>query len=83
MLFELPASDIQTLSQICDDTLVGITAINPRKFAEEFSRQRKSGTINVERKQERLTSDKGDLSAFDSGNRFTAVNGKKKKKGKK
>jgi hypothetical protein len=81
VLFELPVNDIQTLNSICDDALLGVTAINPRKFAEEFHRLRKSGnTPKAERPEQR-----NEFSAYHTGNRFTAVGGggKKKKKNKK
>ena len=75
-------NDTQTLYQICDDTLVGITAINPRKFAEEFSRQRRMGTAFGQKSSNSGVKSNGggcDLSSFDTGNRFVTVGGKKKK----
>jgi hypothetical protein len=83
ILFELPVNDSQTLYQICDDTLMGITAINPRKFAEEFSRLRKQGESQKSGPSSVGYAQQNGLSMFDTGNRFVTVGGKKKKKSKK
>lgn len=41
ILYDLPLNDQQTIYTICDDTLGGLTAVDPRKFAGEFIDRRK------------------------------------------
>jgi hypothetical protein len=41
ILYTIPINDSPTTYSICDDTLGGLTAIDPRKFADEFIRRRK------------------------------------------
>ncbi|KAI8811032.1 hypothetical protein BJ742DRAFT_148360 [Cladochytrium replicatum] len=43
ILMSIPRSETSTLLSVCDDTLGGLTAIDPRKFGEEFIRRRAAG----------------------------------------
>ncbi|KAI8810195.1 hypothetical protein BJ742DRAFT_802469 [Cladochytrium replicatum] len=96
ILMSIPRSETSTLLSVCDDTLGGLTAIDPRKFGEEFIRRRASGGGSADRGAvspdnsaggaERSVPGvvKGVLGAalddFDTGNRFVTVGGKGKKK---
>ena len=41
ILLSIPIAEPSTIMMICDDTLAGVAAINPRKFGEEFCRRRR------------------------------------------
>ncbi len=41
MLLSIPVTDPGTIMMICDDTLGGMLALDPRKFGEEFLRRRR------------------------------------------
>ncbi|KAI9098690.1 hypothetical protein DFS34DRAFT_649391 [Phlyctochytrium arcticum] len=93
ILLSISISDQATLQMICDDTLGGLTAIDPHKFADEFSRRRKADASGISLASEGWTSvgsgaapglPTATLETFDSGNKFVMVGkGSKKKKGKK
>eukprot|EP00842_Homolaphlyctis_polyrhiza_P006616 jgi/Hompol1/6956/HPOL_002397-RA len=42
ILMSIPAKESATITMICDDTLGGSTAIDPRKFANEFIHRRRT-----------------------------------------
>ncbi|KAI8926187.1 hypothetical protein BC831DRAFT_457831 [Entophlyctis helioformis] len=42
ILFSISVREAATITMICDDTLGGSTAIDPRKFADEFLRRRRA-----------------------------------------
>ncbi|KAJ3120894.1 hypothetical protein HK100_012606 [Physocladia obscura] len=42
----IPVNEPKTISMVCDDTLGGLTAIDPIKFADEFVRRRKADAAN-------------------------------------
>ncbi|KAJ3023455.1 UNVERIFIED_CONTAM: hypothetical protein HDU68_008611 [Siphonaria sp. JEL0065] len=42
ILLSVPTNEPKTMMSICDDTLGGLTAIDPVKFAEEFIRRRRA-----------------------------------------
>ena len=42
ILLSIPVKEHTTITMICDDTLGGNTAIDPRKFADEFLRRRRA-----------------------------------------
>ncbi|KAJ3351432.1 hypothetical protein HDU83_008934 [Entophlyctis luteolus] len=46
ILLTVPTNETHTISMICDDTLGGLTAIDPIKFADEFVRRRKADALN-------------------------------------
>ncbi|KAJ3211362.1 hypothetical protein HDU82_006024 [Entophlyctis luteolus] len=46
ILLTVPTNETRTISMICDDTLGGLTAIDPIKFADEFVRRRKADAAN-------------------------------------
>lgn len=75
MLLSISLNETITFYQICDDTLVGIHAINPRKFADEFLRLRRQNLIETKA----TGREKEVLSTFDTGNRFQTVSSRKKK----
>lgn len=79
ILFSLPASDSATIYQICDDSFAGITAINPRKFAEQLISLRKNKASAPKIVSAPKTTG---MEAYETANRFVVVNNKKKKKNK-
>ncbi|KAI9209481.1 uncharacterized protein BJ171DRAFT_118358 [Polychytrium aggregatum] len=97
ILLSIPTNETATVVSICDDTLGGLTAIDPRKFAEEFQRRRKieqaSGaladsagwnTVGVSANNQGVTlGGPANLEGFDTGNKFVVVGKSKKSKGKK
>ncbi|ORY39377.1 hypothetical protein BCR33DRAFT_720210 [Rhizoclosmatium globosum] len=46
ILLMIPTNEPKTMVSICDDTLGGLTAIDPLKFADEFMRRRKADAVN-------------------------------------
>ncbi|TPX37157.1 hypothetical protein SmJEL517_g01056 [Synchytrium microbalum] len=85
ILLSIPIGEASTLQLICDDTLGGLTAIDARKFADEFVRRRRSD------REETTTpgggssrpSSANSMADFDTGNRFVVVNKKKQVKPRK
>ncbi|TPX40378.1 hypothetical protein SeMB42_g06034 [Synchytrium endobioticum] len=85
ILLSIPFGESSTLHMVCDDTLGGLTAIDPRKFADEFVKRRhadRDDSVGISGGATRLAN-VSSLSEFDTGNRFVTVNSKKKLKGKK
>lgn len=83
ILLSISPTDSGTIQMICDDTLGGLTAIDPRKFAEEFGKKRRA---DLSGEMERVSGSNGGsngLEVFESGNKFVVVKGGKKKKGRK
>lgn len=84
ILMTIPLGDMDIIMQICDDTLGGLTSIDPRKFAREFvNRQQEmqramQGTSAQKSTKSRKSVDA--MAAFDTGNKFTLVNGGNRKK---
>ena len=70
---------------ICDDTLGGLTAIDPRKFGEEFLKRRRADMNGAFGSVDGVGASSGTgLEGFESANKFVVVGkGAKKKKSKK
>ncbi|TPX64602.1 hypothetical protein SpCBS45565_g05773 [Spizellomyces sp. 'palustris'] len=90
ILLSVAMNDTATLQMICDDTLGGLTAIDPRKFADEFSKKRRADASGSSISSDGWTAvgptapSTVSLDVFDSGNKFVVVGKQsKKKKGKK
>ncbi|KAJ3416190.1 hypothetical protein HDV05_002835 [Chytridiales sp. JEL 0842] len=95
ILYTIPLNDSFTTFSICDDTLGGLTAIDPRKFAEEFMRRRKADVASGSGGSEGGWTSVGGSAApagaipggtfksFESTNSFTVVGQKAKNKKKK
>ncbi|KAJ3027221.1 UNVERIFIED_CONTAM: hypothetical protein HDU68_004224 [Siphonaria sp. JEL0065] len=78
ILLSIPTNEPKTMVSICDDTLGGLTAIDPVKFAEEFIRRRRAD-LQGPAAYAAASGGGGDAArGFDSG--FVTV---QKKKGKK
>ncbi|KAI9331571.1 hypothetical protein BDR26DRAFT_870035 [Obelidium mucronatum] len=79
ILLMIPTNEPKTMVSICDDTLGGLTAIDPVKFAEEFMRRRKADVSDPAGYVAGSSGSSNDAGrGFDSG--FVTV---QKKKGKK
>ncbi|KAJ3017113.1 hypothetical protein HKX48_003709 [Thoreauomyces humboldtii] len=92
ILLSISIAEPAITQSICDDILGGLTAIDPRKFAEEFIRKRKADANGAAiAASESWTAVSGSapapataasLDTFDSGNKFVVVGKQSKKKGK-
>ncbi|KAJ3295147.1 hypothetical protein HK104_002957 [Borealophlyctis nickersoniae] len=89
ILLSFPAADTGTLQLVCDDTLGGLTAIDPRKFADEFARRRRADANGSSEGWSGVASGGATTTAgaalegFDTGNKFVVVKQGKKKRSKK
>ncbi|KAI9336836.1 hypothetical protein DFJ73DRAFT_18127 [Zopfochytrium polystomum] len=97
ILFMIPINESATTVSICDDTLGGLTAMDARKFAEEFLRRRRNDIENpgwtIAGSATKAGSSAGlpasavigpsSLNKFETANSFTVVSGKGGKKKKK
>ncbi|KAJ3043398.1 hypothetical protein HDV00_005096 [Rhizophlyctis rosea] len=86
ILLSIPATDSGTTQMICDDTLGGLTAIDPRKFADEFMKRRRADAsgVGVESLNGAGGASGTGLESFESANKFVVVGkGAKKKKSRK
>ncbi|TPX71260.1 hypothetical protein CcCBS67573_g06281 [Chytriomyces confervae] len=80
ILLMIPMNEPRTVSMICDDTLGGLTAIDPLKFAEEFMRRRRADASNDPAAYAPSVETAGSRSNESSASGFVVV---QKKKGKK
>ncbi|KAI8615226.1 hypothetical protein BC830DRAFT_1123725 [Chytriomyces sp. MP71] len=81
ILLTIPMNEPKTVAMICDDTLGGLTALDPHKFAEEYMRRRRADAVNDPAAYATTPAASDTLKGFESPNGFVVV--QKKKGGKK